>query len=285
MGKENRMIEKVTAPGVGDLIRIEHHLVGSDWAPVILHWHDYCELELITSGTGTHTLNNRTIPLARGSAYICMLDDFHTLKNDSDCTIELINLKFPESVISPDILKKLYAVAHHRYCRFSEEQLFRILPYLSFFEEIQATDYRDKDLKLALTESMLNQLLILFLLQIPEASDIQSRNKDESRMQKAIVYIHRNFKESISAYDVAKYIDLSVNYFSTLFKKKTGQSFSAYISDLRLNYARNLIESKHVTKVSEIADMVGFYSDSYFIRAFKRKFKTTPKEMIIKESH
>ena len=284
MGKESRMMEYETAPAIGGVVRIEHHLVGSDWAPVILHWHDYCELELITAGTGVHTLNNRTMRLSRGSAYICMLDDFHTLKNDDDNIMELINLKFPESIISPDILKKLYSVANRRYCQVEEPELHRILSFLSFFEEIQATNYANKELKRVLIESMLNQVLILFLLQIPEGTNETAVNKDEYRIQKAIAYIHKNFKQDISAYDMAKYLDLSVNYFSTLFKKKTGQNFSIYLSDLRLNYARNLIESKHMTKVSEIANMSGFYSTSYFIRAFKRKFKTTPKEMIIKES-
>ena len=282
MGKESRMMEYETAPAVGGVVRIEHHLVGSDWAPVVLHWHDYCELELITAGTGDHTLNNHTMRLSRGSAYICMLDDFHTLKNDSDNIMELINLKFPESIISPDILKKLYSIANCRYCQFEEPELRRILSFLSYFEEIQSTKYANKELKRELIESMLNQVLILFLLQIPEENGKATASKDEYRMQKAIAYIHKNFKQNISAYDMAKYLSISVNYFSTLFKRKTTQNFSTYLSDLRLNYARDLIESKHMTKVSEIANTSGFYSTSYFIRAFKRKFKITPKEMIIK---
>ncbi len=285
MGEKSGMMENVTAPGVGDLVRIEHHLVGDElWDPVVLHWHDYCEFELVTSGEGIHTLNNRTILLGRGSAFLCMLDDFHTLKNDDGTIMELINFKFPESLIKPNVLKKLYAIANRRYCRFGEEQLRRLLPLISLFEEIQEAKYPDKDLKRELIESMLNQILILFLFQIPDENDSATGNREESRMQKAIIYIHKNFKENISVYDVAKHIDLSVNYFSTVFRRKTGQKFSSYLVDLRLNYARSLIEFKHMGKVSEIARLSGFYSDSYFIRAFKQKFGITPKEMIVKEN-
>ena len=149
---------------------------------------------------------------------------------------------------------------------------------------MQTVDYSDRELKRALAESMLNQILILFLLQCPESAEEHAGDKEGYRIQKAIEYIHKNFKKDISEYDVAKHVDLSVNYFSTLFKKKTDSTFSAYIRELRLNYARDLIESKHSVKVSEIASMAGFYSNSYFIRAFKHRFGITPKEMIIKES-
>lgn len=284
MRQENKLMENVTAPGVGDLVRIEHHKIGGNWDPVVLHWHNYCEFELVTDGTGIHTLNNRAIPICRGSAFLCMLDDFHTLTNNEGSLLKLINFKFSEDLIQPDVLKKLYAVTNHRYCHFQEEQLSRFLQYLSLFEEIQTIDYSDQKLKRTLTESMLNQILIFFLLQFSESNDDTIGDKEVNRIQKAIEYIHKNFKESISEDDVAKHVDLSVNYFSTLFKKKTGDSFSVYIRDLRLSYAKALIESKHEVKVSEIAGMAGFYSNSYFIKVFKRKFGITPKEMIIKVS-
>ena len=282
MSKINKLMENITAPGVGGRIRIEHHQVGGSWEPVVLHWHNYCEFELVTSGAGIHTLNNRAIPISRGSAFLCMLDDFHTLENNEGNTLTLINFKFSESLIQPDILKKLRSISNHRYCHFQEDQLSRFLRFLSLFEEMQTIDYSEKQLKRELNESMLNQLLILFLLQFPESYDDMSDDKEGYRIQKAIEYIHRNFKESISEYDVAKHVDLSVNYFSTLFKKKTGSSFSIYIRNLRLDYARDLIESKHIEKSSQIANMSGFDSSSYFIKVFKRKFGVTPKEMIIK---
>ena len=285
MSNGNRLMENVTAPGVGDLVRIEHHQVGGDgWDPIVLHWHNYCELEFVTRGSGVHTLNNRAIPIGKGSAFLCMLDDFHTLDNNDGDVMKLINLKFSESIIQPEVLKKLYSVGNHRYCQFQEEQFAQLLSLLSFFEEIQITDYSDKDLKRSLTETMLNQILILFLLQTAETDEETTVNKDSYRIQKATEYIHKNFKENISEYDVAKYVDLSVNYFSSLFKKKTGDSFSAYIRDLRLDYARNLIETKREVKVSKVASMAGFYSNSYFIKAFKHKFGITPKEMIVKEN-
>lgn len=284
MKRENKLMEKITADGIGNLVRIEHHQVGGNWEPVVLHWHDYCELEVVTGGAGTHALNNREIPISRGSAFICMLDDFHTLINNDGNIIKLINIKFPESIIQPDVLKKLYSI-NQRCCYFREEHLSRLLQTLTFFEEIQATNHSDEELKRTLVETMLNQILILFLLQIPETTDKPTDDKYVYRIQKATEYIHRHFKENISENDVAQHINLSVNYFSSEFKKKMGTSFAVYLKDLRLNYARNLIETKRVLKISEIASMSGFYSKSYFIKSFKHKFGVTPKEMMLKENN
>ena len=280
MRRENKLMEKDTAPGIGKLVRIEHHQIGGDWSPIVLHWHDYCELEVVTSGAGIHTLNNQDIPISRGSTFICMLDDFHTLTNDGNIT-KLINLKFPESIIQPDILKRLYSAANQRYCLFNEKKLSRVLETISFLEEIQTQSHHDEELQRTLIESLLNQILILLILQNPEATNKTTDDKYVYRIQKATEYIHRHFKENISEDDVAQQINLSANYFSSEFKKKTGTSFAVYIKNLRLNYARNLIETKRVAKISEIASMSGFYSKSYFIKSFRQKFGTTPKEMML----
>ena len=99
-------------------------------------------------------------------------------------------------------------------------------------------------------------------------------------MQKAVSYIHRNFTKDVSQAEVAEQAGLSVNYFSAVFKSQLNVNYSTYLLKLRLNYARNLIVSNHITKVQAIASMVGFSSVPYFIKTFKKRFGVTPKEMI-----
>ena len=65
-----------------------------------------------------------------------------------------------------------------------------------------------------------------------------------------------------------------------MFKNQMHSNYSAYLLNLKLNYARNLIVSEHFTKVQAIASKIGFSSIPYFIKAFKKKFDVTPKEMI-----
>ena len=99
-------------------------------------------------------------------------------------------------------------------------------------------------------------------------------------MQKAISYIHRNFTKDLSQTEVAEQAGLSVNYFSTTFKNQMQCSYSEYLLNLKLNYARNLIVSERLTNIHTVASQVGFSSTSYFIKVFKKKFGVTPKKIL-----
>ena len=281
-------MKPTTAPGVGDPttgLRIEWHKVGTrKWAPVVLHWHTYCEFEFVVNGTGIHTLNNVEIPIKRGSAYLCMTNDFHKIKNSPSEEMSVINVKFHESLINAQLLAKLEKIFDHRYCNFEDEDdILRISYLLNLLRDIQSSEYGSRSIKRVLVESTINQIMSLFVLQCLEHENKSSdQTKDEHRIQKAIAYIHKNFTSDISLDDVASYVDLSANYFSTHFKTLMNCSYSSYLLNLRLNYARSLIQSEHISSVNDITQMVGFSSVSYFIKTFKNKFGVTPKEMMYK---
>ena len=65
-------------------------------------------------------------------------------------------------------------------------------------------------------------------------------------------------------------------YLSKLFKEGTGQNFSKYVENLRLEQAKLLL-SKGVL-VNEVAQQVGYNSPQVFRRAWKRHYGTTPTE-------
>mgnify|MGYP000317367284 CR=1 FL=1 len=60
-------------------------------------------------------------------------------------------------------------------------------------------------------------------------------------------------------------------------KKVTGQGFTAYLNDHRLNLAAELLRITDAT-VLDIAGRVGFDNLSYFNRLFKRRYGMTPRE-------
>lgn len=63
-------------------------------------------------------------------------------------------------------------------------------------------------------------------------------------------------------------------YLSTLFKKQTGESLLKFISQVRVEAAKSLLEEGK--SVSEVAEMVGFRDVSTFIRVFKKQTGLTP---------
>ena len=74
---------------------------------------------------------------------------------------------------------------------------------------------------------------------------------------------------------LADALDMSRPYLSQYFKKQTDQSISDYVTRLRLERARSLLVETD-TSVQEIAEAVGYYSVSSFIRKFRESEGMTP---------
>ncbi len=103
-------------------------------------------------------------------------------------------------------------------------------------------------------------------------------NSGENRMvEQAIEYIYRNFRTDISLGDIASEVSFNSCYFSSVFKKYTGKSFTNYLAFVRLEEAKKLLEDDGI-KISVIASMVGYKDESYFYRSFKGIYGCTPKE-------
>ncbi len=99
-----------------------------------------------------------------------------------------------------------------------------------------------------------------------------------NHIKKAINYLEEHyFEEKLSRDDVARFIGLSSNYFSNLFKHDMDLHFVNYLNSLRVEKSKSLLLSTSKT-VSEIAFEVGFCSQSYFARIFKHNEKISPTE-------
>lgn len=96
-------------------------------------------------------------------------------------------------------------------------------------------------------------------------------------IEKAIHYIHQNYNKDISLVDVAGIIFRSPEYFSRLFKEEVGENFSTYLMLYRLNHAREMLK-KTDKKIAEISYAVGYSTQSYFSRLYKKYMGKTPEE-------
>lgn len=93
---------------------------------------------------------------------------------------------------------------------------------------------------------------------------------------KARRYLEAHYQDpDISLEDVAKMVGLSRTYFSTLFEKETGATFTEFLNNLRLSEARRLLKTSNL-KLYEISERCGFNSVEYFGRLFRKVCGTTP---------
>jgi two-component system response regulator YesN len=101
--------------------------------------------------------------------------------------------------------------------------------------------------------------------------------KNINLLDKAIAYMERNYEGACSIHDVAQHVHLSVSYFSNLFKKETGESYTNYLTKFRLEKAKILLSNTNM-KISEIAESVGYEDPNYFTTVFRTWVHCSPSE-------
>ncbi len=85
----------------------------------------------------------------------------------------------------------------------------------------------------------------------------------------AVRYIEENLTQRLTLNQVASSINLSPNYLSSLFKKELGVGFVDYITEKRVERAKELLENTGL-RTYEVAQQAGFVDESYFSKTFKR---------------
>jgi two-component system response regulator YesN len=101
----------------------------------------------------------------------------------------------------------------------------------------------------------------------------QSKNDFVDR---AIIYIQTNYQKEISLSSIAKEINISPFYLSKLFRKHTGKTCTEIITDERIEAAKRFLMQNYSSK--ETCYQVGFNSQNYFAKTFKKYTGITPSE-------
>lgn len=101
-------------------------------------------------------------------------------------------------------------------------------------------------------------------------------NTTKNVIREAKQYIQDNFQDpDLSVEKICRHLHMSPAYFSTMFKKETGQAYIAYLTDVRLGRAVELLMATD-DKTYIVAEKVGYPEQNYFSYVFKKKFGVSP---------
>lgn len=101
-------------------------------------------------------------------------------------------------------------------------------------------------------------------------------SEGQARIYKAIDYLKSRLDKEVTVAECAAHVYLSASYFSSLFKKVTGQTLTQYVSSERIRKAKAMLVEG--VPVQEIAAAVGYEERRYFSDMFKRVTGMTPSE-------
>lgn len=90
-------------------------------------------------------------------------------------------------------------------------------------------------------------------------------------------YVMEHYRERITLGQAAQALNISQGYLSTAFKKQSGESFTSFVSTVKIEKAKELIEG-HQYMMYEISDMLGFDTPFYFSKVFKKVTGMSPRE-------
>ncbi|HZG56231.1 response regulator [Paenibacillus sp.] len=122
----------------------------------------------------------------------------------------------------------------------------------------------------------LRELLVDLCRQGCEWMEKERVSESKQVIRQAIAYIQSNLGKALTVEICAKQVNLSIGYFSNLFKKVTGTTFQQYVTQERIERAKVMLVENY--QVQEIAEELSYEHRRYFSEVFKKQTGMTPSE-------
>lgn len=115
-----------------------------------------------------------------------------------------------------------------------------------------------------------------------QAMDVlQNQQKTSAGMfvENGYDYMMKNYSDPfISLKAVSEYLHISSSYFSAIFKKSTGNSFTDALIKIRMDNAKEMLLTSNL-RIFEIAEKSGYSDQHYFSYCFKKYYGQSPNDM------
>lgn len=242
----------------GKLISVSTSLYEGDWKS-IRHSHPFTELFYVKAGSGIFFIEGQNFPISRDELIIINPNVEHTEISLHDAPLEYITLGIEDFQFS--------FVHKGTYLALKDKNITKNLGiyFSSIVKEAEncAPGYE------LICQDYLEILTLLLLRQTNSAFELipeENTTRECSRIKR---YIDSHYQDDITLDSLAKMAHLNKYYFAHAFTKFYGQSPIQYLTARRLKTSKDLLESSDYT-ISEIAQLSGFSSPSYFAQCFRK---------------
>ncbi len=262
-----------------DKIGIEKKVLGQS---VQMHWHEFCELELVFGGEGVQWKHNQPMPFGRGVLSLQLPTDFHEVIVNSRNPPELYSVKFAERFIAPEIFQAVFIGKRNRQIMLPDETFETVKQdFDQLYEEFRGS----RLFKEQMMRNILEKIIVCYYRNLEESSDMAEGDMEPHEqgdifssyhiLFDCLNYIQNHYESNITLQEMADRVNMSPNYFSTFFKQNTGCTLRDYLKNIRIRHALSILASSDAS-VGRVAEMVGMPSYEHFSRLFTKEVGVSP---------
>lgn len=244
-----------------------------------VHWHDEFEIIYVRSGFLTVSISGESYIGKTGEAFVVSPGNLHLMGSQSG-TVDYYTFLFPlkyisfrtDDMLDEKLLEPLNS-GHLMICPRVNDTAKELCEQLIKIYEAKKDESESK----ITTQVRTKIILLQFILHMWEngfiiENDKSGRNTVEKEM---ISYIQQSFTREISLKELGEQFHLSEKYVSQYFKEHFHITLSKYVTYLRLEHAKQLLQNSDIP-VTEVAMLSGYQNVSYFIRSFKKTYGVSP---------
>jgi len=248
------------------LLYISSSKYGNDWTSHP-HSHYFTEIFYIKSGTGHIQIENDIIPVSANSLVLIGAHVQHTEYSNENTPLDYYVLGVEGLKINTDRASE-YSIVYSASDSSSIRKCFESI--------LHETNHKQE----GYAQICQYQLAILILLICRkdnvsyELIDTQNSNRECHNAKR---YIETNYPEKITLDSLSQICNLTKYYLSHKFKELYGKSPMAYLTEVRISAAQDLLKTTNYS-IEEISAATGFSSASYFSQSFQKSCGISPQQ-------
>lgn len=245
------------------LLYVTYSKFENDW-PSILHTHQFSELTYIINGSGYFQVEDQEYPIRKDDFIIVNPNTPHTERSTGAVPLEYVILGVENLSFSFGGNKEHIIFS----CANSQRDLMFYMNTMLKEQEEQAQGYD------MVCQDMLEVLLIKLMRRTNFAFEVTPSIKISKECLKLKRYIEMHYTEDITLDKLAEISHLNKYYLVHVFNKYCGCSPINYLCRVRIQASRELLASTDYS-ITEVAQLSGFSSQSYFAQCFRKSCQMT----------
>lgn len=233
------------------------------------HWHEHTELLYFIKGGCSFFCDGKTFDVGEGDLVVINSTQVHSY-TAKDGVAEYYCMHFTPAFFADVDFENVLIQNHISGDEYITERI----------RKIRNRKYITKKGNDMMVKSHAYALFAHLMRKYSYKADEEAAKKNTDnlkRMELVFSYIDAHYSEDISTETLAALMYVSVSYFCRFFKKVTGTTSAAYISEYRIKKSFLLLENTDLS-MAEIAEKVGFDDPNYFSRVFRSVTGITPSE-------